>query len=560
MKTSITLSPTRRFIVKAPTWEINACRSIPSRRYVSLRSEWIAPVTRLNSAHLLRVFPVSSCVWSDEALSAANESVSPRERVRDPFPHWYKYVQPPFDHQRTALDRAWSASSFAFFMEMGTGKTKTTIDLVCAKAMDGQIEAALIVAPLSMILGWRDEIKKQSPIKATISRLRSSKKATEWKIEEGVQLDSGFTFYLANIEGFSIGSLAKVAASATAGKRFAMVVDESTYIKNHETARTKSCIRIGQQAKARYILSGLPVLKGALDLYAQMQFLDPDIVGVGDFYCYRNRYAVMGGYENREVLGYQNLEELASLIAPHAFQITKKEALTLPDKVYKTVRVELTAPQLQQIKLLKSGLVGNRDQSRSVKNVLEKVLRIQQVSSGLSLALNADDRVIATPVADNPKMHALRDIMTGFDGKAIVWCSFVPEVHAVALLLDQLGISYVKHTGEDASIEHRQTAINEFQHGEPRVFIATVQSGGIAITLTAATLVVYISNSWSLQARAQSEDRAHRIGQTNKVTYIDLIADGSVDDLVRTALTEKRDLAEHIRLLINEGLPILGVD
>jgi len=554
---NISLSASRRFVVKAPPWHVNACRSIPSRRFLSIRKEWVAPVTRLNSQHLLNVF--GGADWSRDALLAAEESANPPKRESTPFPDWYSFKTPPFDHQRAALDKAWAAQSFGFFMEMGTGKTKTTIDLICAKAMDGQINAALVVSPLSMVLGWRDEIIKHSTIGGTIERLHARKKPDAWPCANGVELADGFTWYLANIEGLSAGQLKNAIPSAIAGKTLVMVVDESARIKNHEAERTKACIKIGAQAKGRYILSGLPVLKGALDLYSQLEFLDPDISGVGDFYCFRNRYAVMGGWEGREILGYQNLEELASLIAPHVYQITKKEALDLPDKIYRTVRVELTLDQLKQIRMVRAGLIGNKDRSRSLKNVLEKVLRIQQISSGLVLRLDDEDNVKAVPAADNPKMQALRDLLTDYDGQAVIWCSFLPEVEAAKSVLDALKITCVVHTG-DTKPEERRTMIASFQAGEARVFLSTVQSGGIGITLTAASLAVYVSNSWSLEARAQSEDRLHRIGQVNKVEYVDIMAEGSVDELVRQALSMKRSLADHIRTLINNGELIDGVE
>jgi len=425
--------------------------------------------------------------------------------------------------------------------------------------MDGQINSALIVAPLSVVLSWRDEILMHSTVDSTIVRLRSQGKPDLWPAVHGIELAGNFTWFLANVEGLSVGKLRAVITEAVAGQSLAMIIDESARIKNHEAIRTKQCMAIGALARQRYIMSGLPVLKGALDLFSQLQFLDPEITGVGDFYCFRNRYAVMGGFDNREILGYQNLEELASATAPHVYQITKVEALSLPDKVYKTVRVELTKDQLKQISIVRSGLVGNRDKSRAVKNVLEKVLRIQQIASGATLRLDDDDKITAVPISDNPKMQALRDIITDFDGQMVIWCSFLFEVAAVRAVFDELGVSYVVHTG-DTKESDRKLAINAFQAGEHRAFVSTVQSGGIGITLTAASLAVYISNSWSLEARAQSEDRTHRIGQKNKVEYVDIVADRSADELVREALTQKKDLAEHIRQLINNGLPITGVD
>lgn len=524
---------------------------------MSVRKEWIAPITRLNAQYLLDVF--GGAHWTLEAQQAADEAVRPREHATEPFPSWYTPRTTPFGHQITALNRSWAARAFGFFMEMGTGKTKTVIDLLCAKAMDGQINAALIFAPMSVVLTWRDEISAHSTLDSTIVRLRVKTRHDAWPCVNGVELSDGFTWYLANIEGLSAGKLFDVAMQAVAGKSFAMVVDESSRIKNHEAIRTKRCLALGALAQQRYALSGLPVLKGVLDLYSQLQFLDPDITGVGDFYCFRNRYAVMGGFDNREILGYQNLEELAAAVAPHVYQVTKKEALTLPDKMYRVIRVELTKDQLQQIRAVRAGLIGTAEKSRSLKNILERILRIQQIASGAVLHLDDELNVKAIPSDDNPKMQALRDILSDFEGQVIIWCSFLFEVAAVQAVLTALGISHVVHTG-DTEENLRKQYINDFQAGRVRAFVATSSSGGIGITLTAASMAIYVSNSWSLETRAQSEDRAHRIGQTNKVEYIDLVAEGSADELVRTALKDKKDLAAYVRELIQQGLPIAGVD
>lgn len=539
------------FVVKAPYQFVGHCQGIPSRRFIKATKSWVAPITKMNAKYLLNTFQSAS--WTDAARAAADEVANRKPPDHKPFPDWYTFKTKPYDHQKKALNKAWACEASALFMEMGTGKTKTTIDLLCARAIEGQINAALILAPLSVVLSWRDEIRTHSLLSSSIHVLQGGTKTTA-KHEAEVPLANGFNWYLGNIEGLSAGKLYSNITSCIAGKNLAMVVDESTRIKNPQAVRTKKAIQLAALSKYRMILSGLPTLKGPIDLYAQFQFLDPNIIGAGDFFCFKNRYVVMGGYEGREIIGYQNLDELTALVEPHTYSITKKQALDLPDKVYQTLRAKPTAEQTSIFnQIRREGRVG----AKSLKNVLEKVLRLQQAAAGILPATDDSPEADLMRWADNPKVKVLRELIEDYEGQFVVWCTFKREVEFVCDMLDASGITFVHHTGDQPPLE-RRAAIDTFQKGNARAFVGTVQSGGIGITLTAASLAVYMSNSWSLEARAQSEDRLHRIGQRNPVEYVNLILENSVDELVLDALKDKKDLAEYVRGLIESRDSIRG--
>lgn len=527
---------------------------------------WVAPVTRINANYMLQAF--IDARWSESARKAAVNAVAVNtDAKRAAFPSWYEFKVTPDPHQLAGLNKVWSLSDHALFMDRGTGKTKTSIDFVTAKAMAGEIDSCVIAAPLSMVLSWRDEILANSPVGSTITLYRRAK-AREWS-NDGLALSKPFHWMLVSIESMSTGGTVDWLKAWMLGKRSWMLVDESARIKNPNAKRTANITSAGMLAAGRSILSGLPVLIGPIDLFSQFEFINPQIIGAGDFWCFRNRYAVMGGYEGKQIVGYQHLDELTALIEPYTYSVTREQALkSLPPKRFKTIRVELAPPQLAAIASIRKGAIGDR----VMKNVLERVLRMQQVTAGFitrprkkstdplhGIELEEDTLTEIVGFEDNPKIAALRDILEDSSSQFIVWCNFIPEFDLVSRLLDALKISYVKYRG-DVDFEARKDAEREFQSGAVRGFVGTLGTGGIGITLTAASLVIYFGNSWALEMREQSEDRAHRRGQKNAVLYIDLIAEGSVDELIMDALKNKRDVAEYVRMLIEQKAALRGYD
>ena len=539
-----------RFTVKAPPWLVDQCRSIPSRRFVKTTRIWVAPGTRINAAYLLRVF--SAAEWTRGAQAAAT-TLTTRETEEDlpPFPAWYQFKTKPFQHQLTALNKAWPRSKFALFMEMGTGKTKTAIDLASCRAMDNQIGAALIVCPLVVVRNWQREIEMHSSIHADVYTVSGKDVTKESEIHKGgIELADRMRWIIVNIEALSQGNTYKTLIDYIADQRIMSIVDESSRIKNHKAMRTKRCIRIGEHSKSALVLSGTPVLQGPIDLYSQFEFLDTNIIGIGDYYCFRNRYAVMGGFNGKQIIGYQNTEELMALLKPYVYQILKRDALDLPDKVYTRLPVKLTAAQHAVLKTLKGGI---KLDGKDISNVLERVLRMQQAVAGFNPVSDDEPNKRIIPLEEDPKLLALLEITEEAQGSVVIWTQFVQQAKDAAMALELQAPGQVElHIGEMKPKE-RDAAIQRFERGERRFFISTLAAGGIGINLVRASTVVYLGNSWSLEHRLQSEDRSHRIGQTRSVQYIDILAEGSVDKLVEMALLEKKGLAQYVQEALREN-------
>lgn len=571
---SINYEPLKgKFTITAPIWLNDKVRSIPSRRFNKTQNNWHAPATRLNIMHMER--ELSGASWSRLALEKLAEVKSNLNRVAAPALPWplhYKFKTEPMPTQRIACERAFGRPAFAYFKDMGTGKTKTLIDLACASRMHPLIEAVLIICPIGLRENWVRELAIHSPLPVSPLLLNSDRPQD---FEKWLNTPHDFKWLLVGVESLGISTKAYDMVlqylTKTRG-RVLTAIDESSKIKNHAALRSTRSHFIGAQSAIRIPMTGTPLAKSVMDLYSQFEFMDPDILGVGDFYSFRNRYAVMGGYEGKEMIGYQNIDELMEVIAPFVYQVRKEEVLPdLPPKSYTQRRVRMTTAQSKYYRQMAKDrrVLGDDGRGSSVKNVLGVSLRLQQIAGGhvpMEIGNPFDDtvKVVAERIdGKNPKIDDLLEFCEEFDGQMIVWAAFRPEIDwAVTALREKYGHDQVVecHGGIDAAT--RDVGVNEiFQSGRARFVVGNVATGGMGLTMTAATCEFYMSNTHNYIDRAQSEDRAHRKGQTNAVLYVDQIAqidmgrgewkDG-IDAAIVASNNGKKDLATYIKGQIDE--------
>lgn len=547
-------SKTSRFIIHSPPWLVDEVRKIPNRRWDSRRRVWTAPALRANSEYLMAHFNHSG--FTPAALEAASQSVERVPRTTSPFPVLYPFKTQPREYQRKALDSAWGKPAFAFYMDMGTGKTKTSLDLYSAYYVDGKVDRVLIVTKFSTRKNWEREIGIHCPVETDTLILDTSKaKAFE---EWNTAVDGRLKFLIVGTESLAAGNAVHLAERfVNCSTRVGMIVDEAHMIKNHSAVRSKNCVKLGLSASYKTIMTGTPVANGPMDVFMQFEFLDPNIIGIGDFYSFRNRYAIMGGYEDKQVVGYQNMGELIELISPFVYQVRKSEVLTeLPPKVYEVREVQMTDEQKRLYKdIAKRDKATSGDRGITVKTVLERMLRLQEIAGGvITYERNPDlfnpekfDRCRIP--GSNPKVDELLSIVDENPVSTIVWCRFIEEIRMVTeALRKQYGPDSVVEIHGGISEQQRDYNVqNLFQTGKARFLVGNAATGGVGLNMTKAELVVYYSNSFSFTDREQSEDRAHRIGQSRSVTYIDIVAEGTVDVVVVKALKEKKDVSEFVR-------------
>jgi SNF2 family DNA or RNA helicase len=330
-----------------------------------------------------------------------------------------------------------------------------------------------------------------------------------------------------------------------------MVVDESTTIKNRKATRTKNVMMLAKEAKYKRILTGSPVTKSPMDLYSQCAFLSPDALGFSSYYSFQGRYAVVqkrqfGQRAIQEIVAYRRLDELNQKLDQFSNRILKENCLDLPDKMYIRRDVALTDEQKRVYTQMKKLALAKLDNGElaTTASVLTQIMRLQQICCGF---LQPDEGEIQ-PIESN-RLKELLEITEELQGKAIIWASYTHDIQQISSALrDRFGPEAVATYYGATPQDERQAIVNEFQDKDSplRFFVGQPRTGGYGITLTAANTMIYYSNSYDLEIRLQSEDRAHRIGQDNKVTYIDLVSPRTIDEKILKALRGKINLAGKV--------------
>ena len=469
----------------------------------------------------------------------------------------YKFKHKPYEHQLEALTRSWNKPYYALFMDMGTGKSKVLIDTIAMLYDKGELDSALIIAPKGVYRNWeRKEIPTHMPEHINMNIVSWSPEQTQKKQKELNtlrQVTEDLQIFLMNVEALSTKRGLEAADKFLLTHRSMLAVDESTTIKSRTAQRTKNLIRIGKNAPYRRILTGSPVTKSPFDLYTQCEFLEHYALGQGSFWTFQNRYAkmvrrTMGAHSFNQIVGYQNLEELNGMIEGFSYRVRKEECLDLPDKVYTRRTVELTPEQkklYQQMKTMALAIIEGDDGGLiSAPTVLTQILRLQQVCSGF--AKFEDGRIVE--VSSN-KLPELMSVLEETDGKVIIWGNFTHDLHIIQkAIAKEYGEESIALFYGNTPADERQPIVEKFQDpdSELRFFVGQPRTGGYGLTLTEAKTVIYYSNGYDLEVRLQSEDRAHRIGQTNKVTYIDIVTEKTVDEKVLRALRSKIDISSRV--------------
>ena len=467
---------------------------------------------------------------------------------------FYKFKTKPYAHQLKALKMSWDKKCFAYFMEMGTGKSKVLIDNSAMLYDKGHINGLLIIAPKGVYKNWYDqEIPTHLPdhIYKKVVLWKSSDKSEKQKKLLNTLFETGLDLHvlIMNVEALSTKNGVDFAVRFINSHKTMMAVDESTTIKNPEAKRTKNIVSLGVNAKYKRILTGSPVTKSPLDLYKQCEFLDPWLLDHNSYYSFRTRYAIMktanfGGRSVQIVVGYRNLGELSEKLKPFSERVLKDDCLDLPKKTFMKRVVQLTPDQNKvYTQMKKEALAILNGKMITTANALTQLMRLQQITCG---HFKADDGT--TQEIKSNRINELIDVLCEIEGKAVIWAHWQSDVKQITkALVDEFGSDcYVDYYGLTPQDE-RPKNIKRFQEDDKcRFFVGTPQTGGYGITLTAASNMVYYSNGYDLEKRQQSEARIDRIGQTKPMTYIDIICEDTVDDRIVKALRKKVNIASQV--------------
>jgi len=521
----------------------------------------------------------------------------------------YVYKTEPYAHQHEAFMISRDEPNFALLMEMGTGKSKVIIDTAAYQYARGNINCLLIVAPNGVHRNWTNkEIPIHLPdyVQHVSGYWNSRARVAEKRaLDQMFALPSHVMRIIAiNVDAFQTDKGRKFARKVLNSFATLMCIDESSDIKTPGATRTMAIVNMGIHAKMRRIATGTPITQGPFDLYSQFGFLSKDIIGFSTAASFRAHF---GEYETidlrvprqtkrgmqtsfENLVGYRNLDELTDAIRPYTYRKRKKDCLDLPDKIYmdpypvkmtteqrrlyedaKTEVVvylkkqevpDLFSPDMSDDELL-DAITGLGTKTK-IENGLTKLLRMRQIIGGFFT--DEAGTVHRVHKKENPRIAALMQLLSETESKVIIWSCFVPEIEEIRdAISEKYGRKSVVMYYGDVSDDAREEAKERFQgertvdnpdgsksivpipeEEQARFFVANPAAGGRGLTLTAGSYVIYYSNSYSLDFRLQSEDRAHRIGQDRSVIYVDLEAEDSLDSSVRNVLYSKESLADTV--------------
>lgn len=444
-----------------------------------------------------------------------------------------------------ALDAKTPGGGFGELFEMGCGKTLTTIAVAGALYNLGKIDRVLVVAPTSVCSVWPHDLNQFATFPWEARVLLGDKKKRLKALNE--LENRPFKALRIAVINYESTHREGIFEALAAYKPDLIVCDESQRIKNPSAAQSKALHKLGDAAPFRMILSGTPVQNNAVDLYSQYRFLDPAVYGA-NFYAFKNRYCIMGGYGQHQIVGYRNMDELVEKEHSVAYRVTKEECLDLPQQTFINRYVQFTdAEQAIYEQLRKSSFLElETGENVTATTILTMYLRLMQLTGGF---LTADESTRPKQV-NTAKLDALADIVDDYvvdaGKKLVIFARFRAEIAAIENLLRLRKIQYGSIYG-DVPMEERGKIVEDFQtNPDTKVFVAQIQTAGLGITLHAASTAVFYSYDYNYANYAQALARIHRIGQRLPVTYIHLVVDGSIDEKILAALENKEDMAKTV--------------
>lgn len=488
----------------------------------------------------------------------------------------YKPKTAPMIHQGHAIEAAYRAparpcasDSFAYLMDMGTGKSKVILDEWGAGELSGGPKDLLVVAPAGSYRNWFQDKSdlQRAEINVHLSEdLRDRMIVNHWKSGGNKSHRESLASFLrvrdrpralfVNIEALSSVEKCRELVEEYLGQDHSyFAIDESTTIKNPSAIRTEWLTHLAEMADVRRIATGLLTPRSPLDAWSQFNFLDWHILGQSNYFAFKAKHAIqkkvtlrngpMAGKEVKLIVGYRNVDELHDRIAPYSFRVLKEDCLDLEPKVYMTRDIEHTPEQARIYKDLreKAHALISGTSYVTVDMLLKMMIRLHQVNLGFVV----DDEEGKIHDIPEKRTNEIIKIVDEARRKVIVWSPFQHRIRTlVTKLRKEFGdrstaMFYGGNVGSRVEDERRFL-------GDPecKIIVASQPSGMRGNTWLPGTTVIYDSNNFDLEQRQQSEDRSHRKGQSDKVTIFDLLTENTIDYQFVKSLRNKYDMARTI--------------
>ncbi len=567
----------QKFVAQSPFALNHIMRKVPSRSFRKATRSFVFKPLRANCKALEPYIGRYVKIVDEATAQRFKEALNTEVRANlDPFPASFPFKLPPREKQMEALNHLYGHAGHAVLSKPGTGKSKIETDLMTCYWMEGKITHWLILCPFSIKKNWLEELEKHCAAEYCAHIFHTTKKSDLAAAEEFLALDHPFKIAIAGTEslnrqddkGRGQGKLYELLTRFMVGGpgQPGITVDESHLVKNHKANRTRNIKTLSLSAAVRGILTGTVVANSPMDFFAQYDIADENALGVGDFYAFRNRYAELGGFEGREIIAYQNIDELTQLVAPITFQCELSDMKDVPEPIYPPVRrFKLTPVQLRYYnQVAKEGKIrlgeitkSNDDPDIVLNNVLQVYLALQQIVNGyfsrkiLTEDLDGRERIdthiewLVEP-HKNPKYKVAQEIFDEQPNERfLVWSKFVPTLQQLCDIHGDQGAGFYGLVPEAERIANKES----FIAGHKTKFISNPAVGGVGLNgLDVTQYALYLDNSFKLIDREQSEGRLRRISSEKAAVYFDISPDvHTVDDIILAAIRDKKDVSEFVR-------------
>lgn len=465
------------------------------------------------------------------------------------------YLIQPWKHQLEAIQRASGKNEFAFFFEMGAGKTSTTINSLRYKYMKSdRVLRTLVLCPPIVIENWKREFKAHSKVGDKVVCLSGPGVKRAQLIKKHGRVP---TIFVTNYEALLMKEVYPLLMDYAPE---CLVVDESHKCKDLSAKRTKAVVKLADQAKYRFILSGTPILNSPMDIFAQFRILDLGETFGKNFFVFRANYFVDKNAAMPRDRYFPNwmvrpgaLEEINKKISLKSMRILKSECLDLPPLVRETVYVELSSEQARLYKQMKQDFITYiNDKACVAQLAITKALRLMQIISGFVVVeggASGNDRT-EVKIKDNPRAAALKELLGEIipHSKCLVWAVFKEDYATIRQVLADLSTNYVEVHGEITQKTKLENVDKFNTDPDCRVLLGHPGSGGIGINLVAASYSIFYSRTFSLEQDLQAEARNHRGGSEihPKITRIDLVAQDTMDELILKRLASKIEISDKV--------------
>ena len=435
-------------------------------------------------------------------------------------------------HQKEAYDKLQRTKVGALFMEMGTGKTRTALELAVERLNDGKVDCILWLCPVSVKQTIANEVKKH---------LENSKyNLVDSSPIQNCQAD----IYITGIESISQSdkNYHNIFQIVDNKKPF-IILDESSLIKNKYAKRTKRIWRLSEHCEYKLILNGTPISNNEQDLYCQWYFLDYRILGYTSYHSFAANHLEFHEDYPSMIVRTHDIEQLVSKMSPYLYQIKKSQCLDLPEKTYTSRWFNLSPHVMEYYHHAKMDVL-----SRPIENdwdcswLYELFTTLQKIISGLTI----EKEYIYKKITDDPRIKTLLSAINEMPNKkAIIWCHYKHEIKNICKILNKKGYKTAEFWGEISQIQ-RDEELEKFKN-DAQFLVANKSCGAYGLNLQFCNYAIYYSNDFSWATRKQSEDRIHRQGQKNKVHIIDIIAENTIDERIYQCLQEKESLVDSFK-------------